>query len=556
MPVFELAGLDLVMVFLYVVFVVWLGFFISRRTESTDDYFLAGRSLTWWLIGFSLFASNVSSSTLVGLSSSAYSTGISVYNYEWMAAFVLIFFIVFFLPFYLKTQVFTMPEFLERRFDQRSRYYFSALMILMNIAIDTAAALYAGALVVQIIYPDFPLWMSVVILGILAGLYTILGGLKAVVYTDAVQAVLLLLGAVIVSFMAFNHPNVGGWAAVTDVVPPEDLSLIRPASDPTMPWPGLLTGVFLLGFYFWGTNQFMVQRTLGAKNLDEGRWGAIFAGFLKLPILFIMVFPGLFGRLIYPAEQFPALAANSDLIFPTLMFDLLPIGIRGLIITALVAAIMSSVDSTLNSASTLVTMDFIKKFKPEASNKTLLYAGRVTTFVFMTLAILWAPQIIKFPNIWTYLQQMLAYLSPPVVACFLAGVFWKRANGNGAFAALLVGHVSAAGIFIAARAGNLIVQTGPFAEGSTEAAMVAAGVPVLHFLYLPPLLLVVSLIALVSASLASAAPSQKVQDSLTWSSKLWTAETAELKALPWYKNYRVLSLILFAVTAVIVLSFR
>ncbi len=234
MPEFQLHIADLAMVFLYVVFIVWMGFYVARRTETTDDYFLAGRSLTWWLIGFSLFASNVSSSTLIGLSSSAFSSGISVYNYEWMAAFVLVFFLVFFLPFYLKTRIFTMPEFLERRFDERSRYYFSALLIVMNIMIDTAAALYAGALVVQIIYPQIPLWQSVVVLGVLAGIYTIAGGLKAVVYTDAVQAVLLLIGAFLVAVLSFNAVG-GSWEAVKAAVPADDLSIVRPITDPVLP---------------------------------------------------------------------------------------------------------------------------------------------------------------------------------------------------------------------------------------------------------------------------------------------------------------------------------
>ncbi|MBT8400738.1 MAG: sodium:solute symporter [Rhodothermia bacterium] len=551
MPEFQLHALDFLMVALYIVFIVWMGFYVAKRTETTDDYFLAGRSLTWWLIGFSLFASNVSSSTLIGLSSSAYSSGISVYNYEWMAALVLIFFLVFFLPFYLKTQIFTMPEFLERRFDQRSRYYFSALLIVMNIVIDTAAALYAGALVIQIIYPQIPLWQSVLVLGILAGIYTIAGGLKAVVYTDAVQAILLLIGAFLVAVLSFNAIG-GSWDAVTAAVPAEDLSIVRPASDPVLPWPGLVTGVFLLGFYFWGTNQFMVQRTLGAKDLNHGRWGALFAGLLKLPILFIMVMPGIFGRLMYPAAEFPALAANTDLIFPTLMFDLLPIGIRGLIITALVAAIMSSVDSTLNSASTLVTMDFIKKLRPNADNKALVVAGRVVTFVFMTLAILWAPQIIKFPNIWVYLQQMLAYLAPPIVACFIVGIFWKRANRHGSFAALVVGHLAAAGFFVTAVTGNLIVQTGPLSPEQLQ--MVADGVPVLHFLYLAPILLVISVVAMAIVSLATEKPDEDVVRELTWSPAVFKEEEEALAALPWYKNYRYQSVAMLVVIAIFVIS--
>ena len=551
MPEFQLQALDLVMVALYVVFIVALGFYFARRTETTDDYFLAGRNLSWWLIGFSLFASNVSSSTLIGLSSAAYGSGIAVYNYEWMAALVLVLFVFFFLPFYLRSRIYTMPEFLERRFDHRSRYYFSALLIFMNIIIDTAAALYAGALVVQILYPEVDLWISVVALGILAGLYTVAGGLAAVVYTDAVQAVLLLVGALIVSVLAFGEAG-GSWEAITAQVPEEDLSIILPADDPVLPWPGLLTGVFLLGFYFWATNQFMVQRTLGARDLNQGRWGALFAGFLKLPILFIMILPGIFGRFLYPAAEFPAIAANSDLIFPTLMFDLLPVGIRGLIITALVAAIMSSVDSTLNSASTLVTMDFIQKLKPEASNRFLVIAGRVVTFTFMTLAVLWAPQIVQFPDIWTYLQSVLAYLAPPVVACFLVGVFWRRANRHSAFYGLIAGHAAAVVVFVLNLAGVLIVQTGPLSP--EELALAEAGAPVLHFLYLPPILLLVSVATIVATSLAGERPLPEKLE-YTWSPQFFREESAELAEMPWYKNYRIQSAVLLGITAVIVVLF-
>jgi SSS family solute:Na+ symporter len=421
----------------------------------------------------------------------------------------------------------------------------------LNITVDTAGALYAGALVVQIIYPGVPMWLSVALLGIVAGVYTIAGGLKAVVYTDAVQAVLLLLGACLVAVLSFNAVG-GSWSAVVAAVPAEDLSIVRPASDPVLPWPGLITGVFLLGFYFWATNQFMVQRTLGAKDLDHGRWGALFAGLLKLPIIFIMVLPGIFGRLLYPAADYPALAENSDLIFPTLMFDLLPVGIRGLIITALIAAIMSSVDSTLNSASTLVTMDFIKKLKPTVPNHKLLIGGRIVTFVFMTLAILWAPQIVRFPNIWTYLQQMLAYLAPPIVACFFAGVFWRRANGHGAFAALVVGHLAAAVFFGLALSGSIIVQT--HALTPEQIQMATAGTPVIHFLYLAPILLVVSLVALVVVSLATRKPDEEVVRSLTWSPALLAEEAPALALLPWYKNYRYQSAAMLVLIAIFVIT--
>jgi SSS family solute:Na+ symporter len=440
-----------------------------------------------------------------------------------MAALVLVVFVVFFFPFYLKSKVFTMPEFLERRFDARSRYYFSAITIVGNIIIDTAAALYAGSLVVQIIYPAIPMWQSVTVLAILAGLYTAAGGLAAVVYTDAVQAVLLLLGAAIITVVAFD--KAGSWEAVTAVTPPEMLSLIRPADDAIMPWPGLLTGVFLLGFYFWGNNQFMVQRVLGAKDLNHGRWGALFAGFLKLPIIFIMVLPGTFARVLYPNLE------RVDMVFPTMMFDLLPVGLRGLIVAALVAAIMSSVDSTLNSASTLVTMDFVKKLRPDASQKTLVWSGRLTTVIFMVLAALWAPVIVQFETLWEYLQSVLAYISPPIVACFIMGLFWKRANRHSAFFALVIGHLCAVVIWYLKDYAEIIS---------------------FHFLYIPPILVAICILVIVVVSLITEKPHPEQVAHYTWTPQLFRDEKAELAGLPWYQNYRTLSIILLVCTAVFV----
>jgi SSS family solute:Na+ symporter len=309
-----------------------------------------------------------------------------------------------------------------------------------------------------------------------------------------------------------------------------------------------LTGVFLLGFYFWGMNQFMVQRALGAKNLNHGRWGALLAGLLKLPIIFIVVLPGIFGRLLYPPAEFPALAENPDLIFPTLMFDLLPVGVRGLIIAALLAAIMSSLDSILTAASTLVTMDFIRKIKPNASNHALVVAGRCVTFVFMVLAIVWAPQIVNFPNIWTYLQQMLVYLAPPIVACFAIGVFWRRATAAGALAALVSGHTAAAAVFMLALFDVVIVQTQPLTDIETQLA--AVGTPVVHFLYVAPIVFLVSVAALTLVSVATPAPDiARIRD-LTWSYRMYTGE--QLNDVPAHKDYRYLSVALLIVTLVFV----
>ncbi|MCC5914964.1 MAG: sodium:solute symporter [Balneolaceae bacterium] len=532
MPDFSLHIIDVIVIVVYIVVILWIGFWVSRNTEDTEDYFLAGRSLTWYLIGFSLLASNMSSTSLIGMAGSAYGSGISVFNYEWMAAIVLVFFTIFLLPLLLKSGVFTMPEFLERRFDRRSRYYFSGFTILGNIFIDTAGALYAGALVIFLLYPEVPFALSVIILAILAGAYTILGGLKAVVYTDTIQAVLLLFGAFLISALAFGQ--VGSWEAVTTGVDEGMLSLIQPADDPFLPWPGLLFGVPLLGFYFWCTNQFMVQRVLGARSLDDGRWGALFAGFLKLPILFIMVLPGIFALLLYP--ELPTMDGfTPDIIFPVLLFDLLPIGLRGLILVALIAAIMSSIDSTLNSASTLVTIDFAKPLRPDWGERQLLIVGRVTTFVFMIIAAAWAPMITNFPSLWEYLQSILAYQSPPFVAAFLVGIFWAGANRKAAFWGLVGGHLLSAALFMA----NMVF-----------------GVVDIHFLYVAPILFVFSVILMIVLSMATTTKQERkdIEDYL-WTVRYYREETKELAGKPWYKNYRVQSVIILTITAIIVIWF-
>jgi SSS family solute:Na+ symporter len=527
MPQFEFSTIDLIIVVVYAVVVIILGLRYAKKKESAEDYFLGGRRFTWTLVGLSLFASNMSSSSLIGLSGAAYGTGISVYNYEWMAAVVLIFFAIFFLPYYLKSQVFTMPEFLEKRFDARSRYYFSGLTLISTIIIDTAGSLYAGALVIQIIFPQVEIWQGAAFLAILAGSYTIVGGLAAVVFTDAIQAIMLTIGSIIVAVLAFIAIG-GSWEAVTNATPPEMLGVIMPLNDSFLPWPGLLIGVPILGFYFWCTNQFMVQRVLGAKDVNHGRWGVLFAAAMKVPVIFFMVLPGAFARVLYPD------LTNPDMVFPTLMFDLLPVGILGLIAAALLAAIMSSIDSTLNSASTLVTMDFFQKIKPDASQKTLTTVGRLFAFIFMILSAAWAPQIVNFPSLFSYLQNILAFISPPIVALFLTGLFWRRANGHGAFAAIMVGGIiSVVGIVSTVTgADNILTQ--------------------IHFLYMAGIILLLCTIIVIVVSLLTTPPDEEKVESFIWTKKVYDAETEELKLMPWYQNYRILSLIILASVAVMV----
>jgi len=523
---YRLHFIDIMIIALYAVFIIGKGIYWSRKHRNADDYFLAGRAMTWPLIGASLYASNLSSTTLVGLAGSGYGTGISVFNYEWMAAVILVFFAIFFLPLYLRSKVYTMPEFLEKRYDSRARYYFSLLTLLGNIIVDTAGSLYAGGLVLKMIFPQIPMWETVLVMAVLAGAYTIAGGLVAVIYTDAVQAFLLQVGAIIIAIFAFL--KIGDWQTVLDATPKEMLSLVRPLDDGFMPWLGLVTGVPLLGFYFWCTNQFMVQRVLSAKNVHHGRLGAIFAGFLKIPVIWLMVLPGTMARVLYPGLE------NPDMVYPMLIFDMLPIGILGLVLASFLAALMSQVDSTLNSASTLVTMDFVKKFKPGLSGSSLMWVGRGVTLVFMILAAAWAPHIEKFGSLFKYLQNVLSYIAPPIVAVFILGVFWKRANASGAFASLLAGLVLAVLL--------LLFNQVEWIQN-------------IHFLYMGPILFIICSGIHISVSLVTKPPPLEKTSSFTWSRKMYTDETVKLKSSPWYYNYRILSLVLLVFTFIVVVIY-
>lgn len=524
----RLGALDVAVIGVYALGIIALGLMVSRRKATTEDYFLASRSMTWPVIGLSLLASNISSTTLIGLSGAAYATGISVYNYEWMATVVLAFFCVFFLPYLLRSQVYTLPEYLERRYDRRARVYFSALTVFLNIIVDTAGTLYGGALMLKLILPQWPLWQIVAILALAAGAYTVAGGLRAVIYTETVQAVILLTASMFIAVFAFDRA--GGWQAVMAAVDPAKLSLIRPLDDPGVPWLGLVLGVPLLGFYFWCTNQFMVQRILSARDERHGRWGALFAGLLKLPVLYLMVLPGTAAILLYPNLERP------DLVYPTLIFDLLPSGLIGIVIAGFFAAIMSSIASTFNSAATLVTMDFVRPLRPDADSAALVRAGRITTIVFMVLAVAWAPQIDRFASLWQYLQAVLAYAVPPVCALFLVGLFWRGANARGAMAAILAGLAGGAAMFY---------------------WNVMAAQPLgLHFLLVAPLLFVLSGVTMIVASLTAPAPAAAQVDALLWTPAAYRAETESMQGLPWWQNYRVQSLLLLALTAAIVWTFR
>lgn len=523
-----ISTLDWFVVIAYVALLVANGLRHSQRNRSPEDYFLASRAARWPTIGLALIASNMSSTALVGLAGAAYGLGISAYNYEWMAAVILVFFCVFLLPQVLQSRVFTMPEFLERRYDGRVRAWFTGLTLFLNVFVDGAGALYSGALVCRVLIPGAPLWLLAMILAGAAGIYTIVGGLRAVLRTEVIQAGVLMVGAVLVSVTAFGRA--GGWHAVMSQVDPAKLSLIRPVGDVAVPWPGLLLGLPLLGFYYWCTNQVIVQRILSARDLDQGRYGALLAGLLKLPVLFLMVFPGTCALLLFPSVP------RADLVYPTLIVQLLPAGVIGLLVAGFVAATMTAVASMLNSASTLITMDLAKRLGPKLSNEQTVRIGRISTAGCLVVAMLWAPQLEHMHSLWQYLQSMLAYAVPPVVVLFLAGLFWRGANAAGAHATFAIGLL----LGILAFVFNAVLQVTHF-----------------HFLYVAPALFLVDLGILVVVSRLTRGRGPRADlEALHWSRAAYDGESRRLHELPWWRNYRVQSLALLAATASIVIAFR
>lgn len=523
---------DYLIIGAYFAFVIGLGFFLKGRQHSEEDFFLAGRSLLWPVIGFSLFASNMGSVSLIGLAESGYRGGFAVFSYEWMAVVVLVLFAVFFLPFYLKNQLYTIPQFLELRYGPAARTYFSAVTIFLNVFIDIASGLYAGGLILRIVFPGLTLSEIVWLLSAITVLYTLMGGLASVVYSDTVQAILLLAGSVIITARAWMQ--VGGWDGLSAAVDPTFFTIVRGADDPTLPGPGLF-GVFLLGFYFWITNQFIAQRALAAKSVRQGQYGALFAGLLKLLPLFVMVLPGVMGRVLYPE------LTDAREVYPRMVFDLLPVGLLGLVLAGFMAALMSSIDSGLNAASTLFTFDFYKKYRPKATPAQLVRTGRLMMVVFMGLAVLWAPWIDTFDSFWDYLQMVLSFLCPPIVALFLFGLFSKRPSRIGANAAIATGvGLSVMGVMY-----------------KVAVAMHPTWTDVLpHYLYLASFLFFVCTAVLFAVSAWKPDPA----GSRDWNLLLWTPayfreELQALKGVPFYKNYLVLSAGLLLLVVALLLIF-
>ncbi len=451
----QIEPLDLGIIVFYFTFILALGVWAGLRKKKTakaDEYFLAGKSLRWPIIGLALFAANISTVHLVSLAEEGYTNGLAYGNFEWMAPFTLIILALFFAPFYIRSRVTTLPDFLEKRYSRASRDWLSLLSMVSAVFIHIGFSLYAGAVVLEGLF-GLDKSVSIILIAGLTGLYTIVGGLMAVVLTESVQTIILLAGAIILTLIAYT--KAGGWAGIAESVEAAKLTVLRPHGDPSgLPWYSVFLGYPIIGIWYWCTDQTIVQRVLGARDENHARVGPLFAGFIKILPVFIFVLPGLIGLALINKGLLPALplteagATDAAQTYSHLITHLLPVGLRGLIAAALMAALMSTVSGALNSLATLFTYDLYQRRRPLTSEKKLVLIGRAVTFTGMVLAVLWSPLCGRFPTVFQGINAAISYLAPPITVVFVAGVFWKKASSRAAFLTLVSGSLLGFVVFI------------------------------------------------------------------------------------------------------------
>ncbi len=428
---------DWITISIYFLVLLGIALWVIRKKENnTEDYFLAGRNVGWFVVGASIFASNIGSEHVVGLAGAGAGNRLPMLIYEIQAWVVLILGWVF-LPFYARAGVFTMPEFLEKRFDARARWILSVFSIVAYVLTKISVTIYAGGVVVSALLGiDF--WTGAIATVVLTGIYTVLGGMRAVVYTETLQAIILVIGAAALTIIGLDH--VGGWESMKETVTPEYLNMWRSASDPDFPWPSLLITSTIVGIWYWCTDQYIVQRALTAKNIKEGRRGTIFGALLKLLPVFLFLIPGVIALTLKMRGELEW--DSPDQAFPVLMSNLLPSGLRGLVAAGLLAALMSSLASVFNSCSTLFTVDIYKKLRPNTPEKKLVRTGQIATIIVVIIGIIWIPIMANISGVlYEYLQSVQSYIAPPITAVFLLGIFHKRINAQGAFVTMVTGFV-------------------------------------------------------------------------------------------------------------------
>jgi SSS family solute:Na+ symporter len=418
---------------------VWV---VLQKNKNTEDYFLAGRNVGWFVIGASIFASNIGSEHVVGLAGTGFESGTPMAHYE-LHAWIVLLLGWLFLPFYIRSGAFTMPEFLEKRFDSRSRWFLSVFSLLAYVLTKVSVTIYAGGIVVSELL-GIPFWYGAIGVVVFTGAYTVVGGMKAVIYTETLQTIVLIFGSIIITILGLQQ--VGGWGELQETVravSPDHFNMWRPMSDPDFPWTGLLIGGTIVGIWYWCTDQYIVQRTLAANNIKIGRRGAIFGAYLKLLPILIFLVPGIIAFALSIQNPDVYAIEKADRAFPMLVKTLLPVGLKGLVAGGLMAALMSSLASVFNSCSTIFTIDIYKKLKPKKSENELLSVGKIATALIVVLGIIWIPIMERIGGgvMYQYLQNVQSYIAPPVTAVFLLGIIWKRVNAQAAITTLVAGLI-------------------------------------------------------------------------------------------------------------------
>lgn len=476
--------------FVIIFFIAFWSSYKEKSASSSASYFLGGKNIGWFVIGASLFASNIGSEHLVGLAGQGAASGVAAAQFEILAVFMLLLLGWVFVPFYLKSGVYTMPEFLEQRYNSGARYYLSIISIVAYVLTKISVTIFAGAIIFEVLL-GINFWTGAMIIVIATGIYTVFGGLRAVVYTDLVQMFILIGGAIALTVIGLN--KVGGWNAMYETAAPGMMSLWKPASDPDYPWTGIMFGAPILGIWYWCTDQFIVQRVLSSKDVSNARKSTIFAGFLKLTPLFIFLIPGVLAYCL--AQQGQLVLEDADNALGVMVNTLLPTGVKGLVAAGLLAALMSSLSSVFNSCSTLFTFDLYKKFVPNQSDKHYVFIGQSATVVLVLLGLAWIPFVntVGESGLFKSLQSIQAYISPPIAAVFLFGLLSNKVNGKGAFAALIVGGLLGAFRLIF----EIIAQ-----NGTVLPAPIQAFVDI-NFLYMAIILFVISTFVLFAVSLSN-----------------------------------------------------
>ncbi|KPL24418.1 MAG: sodium:glucose symporter [Bacteroides sp. SM1_62] len=441
----SIPAFDLVIILAYLLIIIIIGILSAQRKRiSSEGFFLAGRSLNWAMIGAALFAANISTIHMVGLAANGFKDGIVWGNFEWMATFLLIILALFFAPFYFKNKVSTLPQFLEKRYGPNARSFFAFIVIITALFSHIGVSLYAGAVVLKTFF-GIDIMVSILVISFITTLYSILGGLRAIVVIESFQSLILIGGAALLTILSFSllpDKGIHSMAELRAVLRPNQLDILQTGNTSILPWYAILLGYPVLGIYYWCADQTIVQKVLGAKTMADAQNGPLFAGFLKILPVFIMVFPGILAYALFSDK----IADPNDTLM-VLISNVLPSGLMGLMTAALLAALMSTISAALNSVGTLVSLDIVKRIRPSTPDKIVLRAGRITSLVVIILAISWSPWIGRFESIFDAVSIVLSMLSPPVASVFVMGILSRRGNDRVALSTMIFGLAAGAMVF-------------------------------------------------------------------------------------------------------------